>query len=277
MSYNSIFNTKANKDNRLAFCRRIVDILNDIHAIVNNMGDKGFNMLNMVFRACDFNNGYYTISDLLKEKDKAYRTIYEATFENLVISDDEILSNIDIIINVINYGREKGHINNNYNKEITLLQKATTEYLLSMGLKLVRQDDMIHIVDSDVTIDIEEITDKSIADDALNYYDYKADNNVDEKRKILTNLLIKLENRRTDIEKILGKHISEALFIYANNFNLRHCNVDIKLRSYYNEAIANLTDNEFIAWYNYIYSFAINIYQKINAVKSVNIESNFKM
>ena len=73
-----------------------------------------------------------------------------------------------------------------------------------------------------------------------------------------------------------SKGTAQSLFSYANNFNLRHCNVDMSLTKNYQETIADLNDKELVKWYDYIYAFALNIYQNLDKVKDVNISGSFK-
>lgn len=277
MAYKSIFDIKVNGDNRQAFCERLVNLLSgDLFIVRGGCGYDGYSMLNILFKKCPFNPGYESIEDLLKERNTSYQTIESLVeFGGYTSNDDELLANIEIIINVLEYGQNHDDF---YQKEeyVCLVYRAIENYLLSIGYKMIKSNGRLAIVENDIKINIDEIKDNNLKEDILNYYDYKNENNVDEKRKILTNMLIKLDGKRANISRIFGSHLEQQLFCYANNFQLRHINIDPKVKKDYKETIADLSNNEYIEWYDFIYSLAINIYQKLDILKDVNISGNFK-
>ena len=66
------------------------------------------------------------------------------------------------------------------------------------------------------------------------------------------------------------------VFNYANSFNLRHNNVDKNYKKYYNPTIDNLSEKELLEWWDYMFTFIINIYVNIEKLKNVNINNGYK-
>ena len=71
MQYKTIFGRKPKKENKKEFCKRIVELLNNIEYISDrHIYSNGFYMINDMFRFSNLNNGYVDINDLLNESDK---------------------------------------------------------------------------------------------------------------------------------------------------------------------------------------------------------------
>ena len=143
------------------------------------------------------------------------------------------------------------------------------------GYKLEVDDNnnRINIIDMEMSIDMDEI-DSKVKADVLNYYDFKNKYNRDEKKKILVNIISELEPKREEIKRVLGNHTEKLYGLYANGFNTRHNNIT-KGKQYYHETIAELSDEEMCKWYDYIYSFMLNIYHNISKLTDVRINNNF--
>ena len=110
----------------------------------------------------------------------------------------------------------------------------------------------------------------------ISYYDYKNVDDLEEKKKVIFSLISKLESRKNDISKIMGNKIADMFSNYANNFNLRHNNVDENYKKYYNKQIADMNEEEILKWWNYIFAFMINVYLNLNKLKDVNINDSYK-
>lgn len=284
MSYKTIFRVKPKKENKKEFCQRVVNWLNAIEfcsdGYVYNDGER---MLNSMFKYSKFNNGYSNINDLLNEADKPYADIFQlCNMGNNNIDDEEILVNIDIISNCL-YDFKKTEDRHFYSdrkafETIEVMMKAINEFLLCNGYKLEydNEKEQVFIIDSDIGIDIDEIDDKKIKSEIISYYDYRNANDIDEKKKIIVNLIGKLESRKNDISNIFGAKIADMFSNYANNFNLRHNNIDSKYKKYYNEKIAKLKDEDILKWWDCIFAFMINIYVNIDKLKEVNVNGGYK-
>ena len=61
---------------------------------------------------------------------------------------------------------------------------------------------------------------------------------------------------------------------YVNNINLRHDNVTSGRK--YNKKVADLSDDELILWYDYIFVFLMNIYLNLDKLKDININGGCK-
>lgn len=281
MNYKSIFDTKPNKNNKKAFCIRIVKLLNSIcycsSCCVYNDGEK---MLDDMFRYNGLNNGYASINDLLKETNPSYKNIFDL-MECSYIDEMAIFANIDIIANCIysfvpNDDRYY-YDNKNANEVIRVIFRAMQQYLLGWGYKLLllKEKKQFFIVENEVDIDITDIKDNKIKNEVINYYDYKNMNDVDEKRKIILVIINDLEGKKSVIKEKLGKNIVGAYGNYANNFNLRHNNVTEIDEINYKKTIAELNNDDMLRWYDYIFSFMLNIYMNLEKVKSVNINNDY--
>ena len=284
MAYSSVFNTKPKKDNRLAFCKRIVKFLNEIELTPGGGAIySGKNMLNMLFKFSPLNIGYSDINDLFNESDIPYADIFTLTeMGNSEIADSEILANIDIIANCIfSFENIPGKNAYFYDKSsavdtISIMGDAIYEYLLSCGYKLIKVEKHFNIVENDIAVDLEDIRDIKTKKDIISFYDYKNENDIDEKKKIILNVIGKLESRKNDIENIFGSKIADTVANYANNINLRHTNSDVSYKKYYNKTVADLSNVELIEWYNYIFAFVLNIYIKLDTLKNININGGYK-
>ena len=86
MAYVTIFKTQPKRENKQEFCKRIVNLLNEMEFCsdddIYNNGEK---MLNIMFKYSKFNSGYDSIDDLLNESDKNYSNI-------LMFSNDDFLA-----------------------------------------------------------------------------------------------------------------------------------------------------------------------------------------
>lgn len=284
MAYNTIFKVRPKKENKREFCKRIVNLLDEIRFVSDGyVYNDGKRMINDMFKYSKFNNGYDSINDLLNEADNNYFNIFELSEMNSLIIDDEaILVNIDIIVNSL-YEFKKNNDRYFYNEEkavetINIIFSSISEYLLSAGFKLEydRKKEQAFILDNEIAIDVSDIEDINLKSEILNFYSYKNANNIDEKKKILLILIGNLESKKSDISNVLGNRIAEMFSNYANNFNLRHNNIDVNYKKYYNKTIADLNNEELLKWYDFIFAFMINIYLNLNLLKDVNINNGYK-
>lgn len=284
MAYTTIFKVKPKSKNKKEFCQRIISLLDEVEFCSDGyVYNDGQRMLNVMFKYCKLNNGYASIDDLLNEADKPYASIFDlCKINNSNIDDEEILVNIDILVNSL-YDFKKTNDRYFYRESkaietIDILLKAVNQYLLSNGYKLEYDEDkeQVFIVDNEIAIDIEEIEDEKLKSEIISFYDYKNAKDVEEKKKIMLILIGKLESRKNDIEKLLGSKIADMFSNYANNLNLRHNNISESYKKYYNKAVADLSEEEIIKWYDYVFAFMINIYLSLDKVKDINVNGGFK-
>lgn len=284
MAYTTIFKVKPKSKNKKEFCQRIVSLLDEVEFCSDGyVYNDGRRMLNAMFKYCKLNNGYASIDDLLNEADKPYASIFDlCEINNANIDDEEILVNIDILVNSL-YDFKKTNDRYFYKESkaietINILLKAVNQYLLSNGYKLEYDEDkeQVFIVDNEIAVDMEEIEDEKLKSEIISFYDYKNANDVEEKKKIMLILIGKLESRKNDIEKLLGSKIADMFSNYANNLNLRHNNVSESYKKYYNKEVADLSEEEIVKWYDYVFAFMINIYLSLDKVKDVNVNGGFK-
>lgn len=283
MAYTTIFKTKPKKENKTSFCIRICNLLSGIEilSVDNNNTLCGMEMLNYLFKYSKYNNGYYDIDDLLNETNNSYGNIYDLCNQSdYNIWEDEILSNIEIIVNCFYQFSTNKYCRFWHQEEslknIEVLFKAIRSYLLCSGYKLVEDNDRLCIIESEIAIDVDLIEDESLKSEVSSFYDYKNANDIEEKKKIMLILIGKLESRKDDIDKLLGSKIADMFSNYANNLNLRHNNISADYKKYYNKSVAELNDEDILQWYNYIFAFMINIYLSIDKLKNININDGYK-
>lgn len=276
--YKSIFETKPNKENKRMFCNRICGLLNDIYVYGNNHKIiRGLDLLNYMFKESEFNEGFRDIDDLLYEYNCNYHNIFYLSKESDDdISDFEILANIEIIFNCFYFKNNSLNVRYpdtdvNYLK---LLYRAITSYLLTLGYKITIKDGRGFIVENGMVIDVGTINDDKIKNEVINYYDYRNSKDLEEKKKIILNITTKLDARTNEIKKIFGNNIESMYGNYVNNINLRHDNVTSGRR--YNKKVADLSDDELILWYDYIFVFLMNIYLNLDKLKDININGGCK-
>lgn len=285
MSYTTIFKTKPKKENKNNFCNRICDLLSNISVVDNNdyIVLSGKKMIDYLFKYSSFNTGYVNIDDILREANENYNNIFnlcKQTDNN--IWDDELLANIEIIVNCFynfkNNVFRSGHFEDQEtaNRNIKILFDAIRAFLLSNGYKLVENNGRLNLVENEIAVDIEEIENEKLRNEIISFYDYKNANDVEEKKKIMLILIGKLESRKNDIDKILGSRIADMFSNYANNLDLRHNNINEEYKKYYNKTVAELSNEEKIKWYDYVFAFMINIYLSIDKLKDININGGYK-
>lgn len=283
MSYESIFNTKPKREDKEAFCKRITKLLNSIYYDSGNgyIETGGLDLLNKIFIHSKFNKGYHDIDDLIKSYNSSYDTIFTLVGKkDCYIDETNIIVNIEIIINCLTYHSLNDQDLYYYPGEaantIKIIFDAVKEYLLACGYKVYKdnKNKILKIVPIEISVNVNELND-DIEKDVLSYYDFKNQNNRVEKKRILRDIIDRLEPRRNEIKTKFGKHIDNAYGSFSNNFDIRHNNVTIG-DSNYKETIADLTDEEMIKWYDYMYSFMLNIYINIDKVRNVNIDNQFK-
>ena len=88
-----------------------------------------------------------------------------------------------------------------------------------------------------------------VAQDML-CYDYRGfEGDLGEKKSMLIRMLGEIEPKRKELER-LSRPLSSDLFFIANNFNLRHNNIDPSDRGKYRPHIAEMSDAELEGWYD---------------------------
>lgn len=284
MAYKTIFGIKPKKENKIEFCRRIVNLLDDIEFCIDGyVYNDGKRMMDNMFKYNELNTGYINIDDLLNEADVPYTNIFNLIkMESFNISEEEILVNIDLIVNCLG-GFKKTSSRYFYNESnaienIHIIFNAIKEYLLKCGYKIFYDEDknQYNIIENEIAIDIDEIAEEKVKSEVINFYDYRNSKDIDEKKKILLILIGNLESKKKDIEKLIGSKIADMFSNYANNFNLRHNNISEKYKKYYNKEIANMNEEEILNWYDYIFAFMMNIYLSLEKLTDVKINNGYK-
>ena len=275
--YKSIFDVKPKAEKKEYVCNRIIDLIDEIKYEIGNYIARGKTVINYLFRKSELNNGYSSIDDLLIAN--GIVSIWDFIEEELdedEISDNDIMVNLEIIINcLLKVDSSKMHSGMEI---ITLINKAACNYLLSLGYKIKsnKEEGKAYIILNDTCVDVDNIADIQLKDDVITYYDYKNVFNKVEKRRIIVDLINILEPKKDLIKKILGNKVEDLYRFYANNIQLRHNNTDPAVKSYYNKSIADLTDEELVEWYDFIFAFNFNIYVNINKLKNININEGCK-
>lgn len=281
MIYKSIINTKPKKENKKQFCKRIYNLISPIEVYINGNIYIGMEAISKTFIYSKHNNGYSSIDDLLAENGISGGFDKLQAKEDYNIKEMEILANIEILINSIFWIHEDFHahpFNAEARDNVKIIINACGEYLLTNGYKFIENGDKLVIIENEIAIDINNIENKDVENEILNFYDYKNSNNNDEKKKIIVNIYTKhLEPRINEIESIFGKNISSILGSYVNNINLRHNNTVKNNKQKYKETIANLSIEELNNWYDYIFAFIINIYMNLDKLKDIKINDNYKV
>ena len=283
MSYSTFSDVKPKSENKKAFCSRIVKLLDEIQFYDNGtIYNNGKRMLNTLFKYSKLNSGFSSIDDLISESENKFKDIFElSNLPDSFITKENILFNIDIIVNCLNFPQNKIRSFYNYSlaqENLEIILKAIKNYLLGNNLKLEYNEEkgQFFILPNNLVIDIENIENKKVKTDVINFYDYKNENNLDEKKRILFDLIFDLETKRKDISNLFGKNTSEILFSYANNINIRHNNCDESNKKNYRPKIKELNEEELKNWYNYILPFALNVYLNLDKLKNINVDNGYK-
>jgi uncharacterized protein YbcI len=282
MAYKTIFGIKPKKDNKKEFCKRIVDLLNGIKFCSDGyVYNDGGHMLDIMFKYSHLNNGYSNIDDLLNEAEKPHSNIFKLVdSQNLNVTEEEVLTNIDIIANCLYRFKRTSdryyYDDDEANEIVGIIFEAIEQYLLSCGYKLALENEQLHIIENEIVIDLNDVSDDKVRKEIISFYDYKNEKDLEEKKKIMLIIIGKLESRKSDIEKIFGAKTADIFSNFANNFNLRHNNVSQGYAKCFNKTISQLSEEEILLWYDYIFTFLMNIYLKLDILKDVNINGGYQ-
>jgi hypothetical protein len=119
---------------------------------------------------------------------------------------------------------------------------------------------------------VAEISDRKTATEIIEYNHYLLRGDLDKKRKILLTLADKIEPKR-DFLKAINKNIESNLFSLLNNCNIRHNNVDVSNKKYFNIVVAKMTEKQLEGWYDETYQLAL---LAILLLDNVNIEKKIE-
>ena len=268
--YNSVLDAKIDGNNKKAFCDRLISLLLDFYNTQSL--ERLNNCLNNLILPVSFNQGFAKYYDMLENA--GYKSIIKLNYvKKDYIELNDILANIEVIINCF---FEMNEVESNKKVIIDLIFKSCEKFISANGFKFKDgSDGKYRITQKDLPINIDDLENITEKDDILNYYNFSNTKNIHLKKMILTNLAIELDGKRKKICQVFGKNMDNSFFNYANNIEIRHKNTAIE-SSNYNGSIANLTEEELINWYDYIYSLALIINNNIDKLKIINVSSGCK-
>ncbi|MBR3225761.1 MAG: hypothetical protein IKF78_10635 [Atopobiaceae bacterium] len=119
-----------------------------------------------------------------------------------------------------------------------------------LGYTDTRDDGFVVFVPRDENIvAAAKVAPTHVAQDMLRYGYRGFEGDLGEKKSMLVRMLGEIEPKRKELER-LSKSLATDLFYIANNFNLRHNNIDPSDRGKYRPHIAEMGENELEGWYD---------------------------
>lgn len=268
--FKSVFKTKRNKQTIIDVCYRLDSLAQKIG--FQSIGRSNFaffrEAFEEMFAQSKMNEGYSSLNDFFSSFNIRY------LFDNIYpgISNNDLIANIEVLVNLLyeHSNRLAGEINND-----KIFIKACESYLYENGYKITldASDNLYKVVQSNVLVDIMDINSEEMKSDFLDFYSYKNTHDLNIKRKILFDLANKLITVESKIIDLFSQNLKSELFKYANKFHIRHpnrldgkdCELDIK----------NLTDEELLDWYNFIYPLFLNVYNNVSKLKKVDLGKKY--
>lgn len=119
-----------------------------------------------------------------------------------------------------------------------------------MGYVPASDEGLVIFVPRDANVAVAaEVAPGHAAEDLLRY-DYRGfAGDIDKKRSMLVGMISLIEPKRKELDRV-AKSLSGDLFCLANNFNLRHNNIDPSDKGKYHQYIAEMSDSELEKWYD---------------------------
>ena len=90
----------------------------------------------------------------------------------------------------------------------------------------------------------------------ISYHHHAMKGDLEKKKAVLQQLAAILEAKRSDLKKA-DKILETDLFYIFNNLNIRHNNIDPKLKGYYKAYVAQMPSEELEKWYDETYQMCL--------------------
>ncbi|MCH5270782.1 MAG: hypothetical protein J1E83_08540 [Lachnospiraceae bacterium] len=133
----------------------------------------------------------------------------------------------------------------------------------SIGYERVPRDNVFIFVEkSSAAVSVAEILPTELSYNVISYNHYSMKGDLEEKKATILQLANLLEAKRELLQKE-NKELEKDLFYLFNNFNIRHNNIDPKLKGKYRKHVANMSSDELEQWYDETYQMCLLAFLEI--------------
>lgn len=207
-----------------------------------------------------YKNTYINVKEILNDLELNSETNDECCLNDL-------LNLIELIKNAEKFCQyEKDYVKSN----ATIIRNSN--YILEkLGYTTVEEDYKVILVkkDTDALETALEVTNQELSSLILLYIDFRIEKDIEEKRRILSELGKCLEPKRKEIQN-LSSDLEDTIFLMLNKMNIRHNNLEGKNQiKYLNE----LGEKDLLEWYDRLYGLILTA---IRLLEFNNQKSEYK-
>ena len=215
---------------------------------------------NTIFLEWKYRDTFLNIDEYLEHLGIPVDDIYTYGVGN--ISEKYFLYYIEFWANMQLLLREKGNLIIEISQKIEALFQNMNLILEKMNYKLNKQEDKIIItkrcIDVDATL---KIVNKELSERILEYYDFRIEKDIHEKRKILKDLDLYIE-KNIDV-KSFDRETDGTIGVIVNKMGINH-----PIRE---EKYKNLSEEELLKWYDKCFLLMLYVIRR-KEVKNINEE-----
>ena len=134
-----------------------------------------------------------------------------------------------------------------------------TQVIEAVGYMSLSKDKMTIFVEKDpaaIAVSESELIPEELSYKLFSYNHHKMKGQLEEKKSVLQQIAAIIEGKRDELKKA-DSTLEADLFFMFNNVNIRHNNVDPKLRSKYNKYVAQMSPEELEKWYDETYQMCL--------------------
>lgn len=215
---------------------------------------------NTIFLEWKYRDTFLNIDEYLEHLGIPVDDIYTYGVGN--ISEKYFLYYIEFWANMQLLIRKKGNLIIEISQKIEALFQNMNLILEKMNYKLNKQEDKIIItkrcIDVDATL---KIVNKELSERILEYYDFRIEKDIHEKRKILKDLDLYIE-KNIDV-KSFDRETDGTIGVIVNKMGINH-----PIRE---EKYKNLSEEELLKWYDKCFLLMLYVIRR-KEVKNINEE-----
>lgn len=230
----------------------LFDLLDSTKIQIENTSIKLIDLINKTFHRWPYNE---TAIDIDHYFGRLFEDYYD--YDNLSDIEDntERLYVIDFIINYLDWINNDEFLKKNIDtklltKKINKVINLINYILEKLNYTTRKGDEHIYIIKRDENLDsiLSVVKEKNLRETLLSFYDFRIQNNVDEKSLILKKIGDYLEPKRKEFNSY-NKTLTECIFNLLNKLKIRHFDNHQK----------ELSDEEYLIWYDKLFKMMIHL------------------
>lgn len=221
-----------------------------LHVLVYGEGDF-CSVMEQCFEYMPFRGTAIALADFERECGLSYVYVNDLSLDSLLGFAEYIYNFARAIASSVSYGVIRFH------EEAKSIIRHIETLAEKLDYKFSNDDGFFILVEANNDAwQAAEVAPREIATDLVNYTYRGLTGDIDAKQAKLAKMVKALEASRQQL-KSLCKPLESDLFFLANNFNIRHNNVDAELPKQYNPNLKNLSSSELEAWYDELHRMCV--------------------